>query len=69
MDALTDGVVADSLPQLKLDKHLSDLSDVTAWSSGTWDLGPDDQRRWNGLQNTPNDIKLLTNSLLRQLRQ
>lgn len=68
MDALTDGYVADSLPKLKLDKRLSDLSDVTAWSSGIWDLGPDDQRRWNGLQNTPNDIKLLTNALLRQLR-
>jgi hypothetical protein len=41
---------------------------VTAWTSGTWDLGPDDQRRWNGLQNTPNDIKLLTNCFVRALR-
>lgn len=69
MDALTDGFAADALPKLKLDKYLSDLSDVTAWAGGTWDLGPEDQRRWNGLQNTPNDIKLLTNALLRQLRQ
>jgi DGQHR domain-containing protein len=68
MDALTDGFVADSLPDLKIDKHLSNLSDVTAWSSGTWDLGPEDQRKWNGLQNTPNDIKILTNALLRRLR-
>ena len=31
-------------------------------------LGADDQRRWNGLQNTPNDIKLLTNALVRALK-
>lgn len=64
MDALTEGYVADALPTAGLDLHLSVLSDITAWCSGTWDLAPDDQRRWNGLQNTPNDVKLLTNALL-----
>lgn len=68
MDALTEGHPADALPNLGLDRHLSALSDITAWTYGTWDLAPDDQRRWNGLQNTPNDVKLLTNALLSALR-
>jgi hypothetical protein len=67
MDALTDGHDADSLPGIGLERRLEALCDVTAWMSGAWDLGPDDQRRWNSLQNTPNDIKLLTNVLIRAL--
>jgi DGQHR domain-containing protein len=69
MDALTEAHMADELPGVGLDSHLSALCDVTAWCSGTWDLGPDDQRRWNGLQNTPNDIKLLTNVLIMALQR
>lgn len=69
MDALTDGYEADSLAAIGLDRQLSQLSEITAWSSGTWDLGPDDQRRWNGLQNTPNDVKLLTNALIRAVKR
>jgi DGQHR domain-containing protein len=65
MDALTEGHDADSLPGIGLDRRLETLCEVTAWVSGTWDLGPHDERRWNGLQNTPNDIKLLTNLLIR----
>jgi DGQHR domain-containing protein len=68
MDALTEGHDATALPEIALDRSLNALCEVTAWSGGTWDLGPDDQRRWNGLQNTPNDIKLLTNTLMRALR-
>lgn len=68
MDALTEGYDADSLPGIGLDRHLSALCEVTAWCYGSWNLGPDDQRRWNGLQNTPNDVKLLTNALLGALR-
>jgi DGQHR domain-containing protein len=67
MDALTERHNADDLPNIGLKDQLSALSEVTAWSSGTWNLGPDDQRRWNGLQNTPNDVKLLTNFLLAAL--
>ena len=36
-----------------------------AWTSGTWDFGADQARRWNGIQNTPNDVRLLTSHLLR----
>jgi DGQHR domain-containing protein len=68
MDALTEGHDADALPAIGLDRRLEPLYEVAAWASGTWDLGPEDQRRWNGLQNTPNDIKLLTNTLIRTLQ-
>lgn len=48
--------------QLKL------LRDVCHWTTGTWRLGPGQQRRWNELQNTPRDIQLLTDYLLAQYR-
>lgn len=67
MDALTEGYVAEALPGMRLDRNLANLSEVTAWCSGTWHLRSDDHRRWNGLQNTPNDIKLLTNLLLNSM--
>lgn len=68
MDALTEGHDADALAGIGLDRRLNALHEVTAWASGTWDLGPGDQRRWNGLQNTPNDVKLLTNALIRVVK-
>ncbi|MFV1362542.1 DGQHR domain-containing protein DpdB [Mycolicibacterium elephantis] len=64
MDTLTEGHTADRLPEIGIDKQLERLYAVTAWTEGTWALAPNDHRRWNGLQNTPNDIKLLTNLLL-----
>lgn len=67
MDSLTEGHIADALPEIGLDRRLAALCDVTAWCNGTWNLGRDDQRRWNGLQNTPNDVKILTNVLIRAM--
>lgn len=37
----------------------------TAWTSGTWPLLENDTRPWNGIQNTPSDIFLLSNYLSR----
>lgn len=68
MDALTEGHGAEELPSIDLDTKLQPIYEIAAWSSGAWDLTPEDQRRWNGLQNTPNDIKLLTNALLSKLK-
>ncbi|MGI5216885.1 DGQHR domain-containing protein DpdB [Nocardia sp. CA-290969] len=68
MDMLTDNHTADQLPGSGLERRLDGLQDVTAWTAGTWDLGPDDQRRWNSLQNTPTDIKLLTKVLAAAVR-
>jgi DGQHR domain-containing protein len=64
MDALTDGSVAADLPGLDLDRSLTSISQISAWTGGAWQLAEDDTRRWNGLQNTPNDVRLLTNVLI-----
>ncbi len=45
-------------------KDLATLKDICHWTSGSWQFGPEQQRRWNDLQNTPRDIQLLTNYLL-----
>ena len=68
MDAVTDGVPAAEIPGLELKGMLSGLSEVTAWMDGSWQLSPGEERRWNGLQNTPQDVRLLTNLLLRSIR-
>lgn len=68
MDSLTDGAKLTDLYDLGITTHLASLREHCAWTSGTWDFGPEQTRRWNGIQNTPNDIRLLTNHLLRQLR-
>lgn len=68
MDALTEGTPVSELPGLEIDKSLVNLLPHTSWTSGTWDIGDGEERRWNGIQNTPNDIRLLTNHLLRSIR-
>lgn len=68
MDALTEDTPAERLPDLDLSEPLARLREHCAWTTGTWAFSSDDQRRWNSLQNTPNDVRLLTNHLLRMLR-
>ena len=41
------------------------IKPYTAWTSGTWPLSEGDVRPWNGIQNTPSDIDLLANYLVR----
>jgi hypothetical protein len=53
----------------KFMKGLKLLAPKTAWTEGTWVFSKDDKRPWNGIQNTPTDIDLLTTYLLRQLRK
>ncbi|WP_432571585.1 DGQHR domain-containing protein DpdB [Kineococcus sp. SYSU DK005] len=68
MDALTENTSAAELPNLDLYKPLQRLRDVCAWTTGRWAFSNTEQRPWNSLQNTPNDVKLLTNYLLRTIR-
>jgi hypothetical protein len=35
---------------------LQTLKGKTAWTSGVWDFGPDNQRPWNSIQNVPKDV-------------
>lgn len=68
MDHLTDGVPAAKLPRLNLEGEIDRLKQYCAWTSGEWDFGAEQVRRWNGIQNTPNDVRLLTSHLLRAVR-
>lgn len=67
LDTLTGDVAAPELPGLDLDAIVRPLKYVCAWTSGAWEFADDDIRKWNQIQNTPNDIRLLTNFLVRQL--
>jgi hypothetical protein len=57
---------ADFVPALEL------LKPFTAWTSGTWKMDSGEWP-WNGIENTPTDIDLLTRFLVsttkRQLRK
>lgn len=45
------------------------LKPHTAWTSGQWELELFDSRPWNGIQNTPSDIDLLTRYLVSTLKR
>ena len=45
------------------------LAPHTAWTSGQWPLESWDTRPWNGIQNTPTDIDLLTRYLVGALKK
>ncbi|MGA4421795.1 DGQHR domain-containing protein DpdB [Ralstonia nicotianae] len=45
------------------------LKPHTSWTSGQWQLADQDIRPWNGIQNTPSDIDLLANYLVRSLKR
>lgn len=65
MDTLTEGSQAADLPGLGLGDVLRHLAEHCAWTAGDWHFSDNETRRWNGLQNTPNDIRLLTNHVVR----
>ena len=65
MDAIFDRYSRDRVPDRKdFAADLSELTDVCRWTSGYWEFGQRDQRKWNELQNTSRDIQILTNYLL-----
>lgn len=41
------------------------IKPYTAWTSGQWNFSSDDICPWNGVQNTPSDIDVLANHLVR----
>ena len=65
MDSLTENIPAEEVDSNRVRKPLERLQMGVSWTSGTWKFGDGDERRWNTLQNTPNDIRTLTNYLLR----
>ncbi|MFO7567830.1 MAG: DGQHR domain-containing protein DpdB [Enhygromyxa sp.] len=46
-------------------KHLQKVAPACAWTGGTWKFGPGDTRAWNQVQNTRQDVELLTDFLQR----
>ena len=71
MDAITDEHIAQgTLPdESDYAAELELLRNECAWTGGYWRFEPCSQRRWNELQNTHKDIKLLTAHLLREHRR
>uniref|UniRef100_E1T3X1 DGQHR domain protein n=1 Tax=Burkholderia sp. (strain CCGE1003) TaxID=640512 RepID=E1T3X1_BURSG len=55
--------------RVEFEHGLKLLKEYTAWTSGQWRLAPNDERPWNGIQNTPSDIDLLTNYLVRSMKR
>ncbi len=47
---------------------LQSLVRVCRWTSGYWEFGPGVQRKWNEIQNTSKDIKMLANYLMLRYR-
>jgi DGQHR domain-containing protein len=50
-------------------KGLRLIAPKCAWIAGRWTFSRDDQRPWNGIQNTSTDIDLLANYLVRELKR
>jgi hypothetical protein len=45
--------------------HLEKVAPACAWTGGNWEFGPADVRAWNQIQNTRQDVELLTDFLQR----
>ncbi|MGW0927590.1 DGQHR domain-containing protein DpdB [Streptomyces sp. NPDC002644] len=69
MDALTEGMPAEEVDSDEIRAAVLSLMPVTAWTSGMWRFPSGEERRWNGLQNTPNDVRLLTDLLVKEIRE
>jgi len=69
MDTIAERLLPEQTPTLEdFARDLELLKPACSWTSGYWKFAEHEQRKWNELQNTPKDIKLLTNYLLRQYR-
>ncbi len=70
MDAITDRYYDTPVPsQEDFAEDLQDLAPFCRWTNGTWEFGPGQLRKWNELQNTSKDVRLLTNYLLTTYRE
>jgi DGQHR domain-containing protein len=56
---------------LKRDMFAEDLlalKGICRWTGGSWDMGRGNKRKWNEIENTPPDIKLLSTYLLERYK-
>ncbi|WHT20543.1 DGQHR domain-containing protein DpdB [Crossiella sp. CA-258035] len=63
MDELTEDIPVERIKEDEIRKAVESLKPHVAWTSGVWKFGEGEERKWNNLQNTPNDVKQLTEYL------
>lgn len=65
MDAIVETYIVEGfdVTQDNCQEELEPLRDHCRWTSGEWTFADGSRRRWNELQNTPKDIRLLTEHL------
>lgn len=69
MDEISYELREEAIPSRRLfGEHVRFIATECHWTSGIWPLAADDQRRWNELQNTPRDIRGLSDYLVRAYR-
>src|ERR1700689_4846778 len=69
MDAIAERHRAQGIPTTRqFTKDLRALVGICSWTSGYWDFGAGQQRKWNEVQNTSRDVQLLANYLLVQYK-
>lgn len=64
MDTIGEGADARALTRRNFATELRRIAPLCHWSKGEWKLGPGRTRRWNDVQNTPKDIRLLADHLV-----
>src|SRR5262249_51227342 len=70
MDAISDRYRSKGIPTSKeFAKDLEVLKPLCRWTDGYWDFGPAEKRKWDELQNTSKDTRLLANYLLVQYKR
>jgi DGQHR domain-containing protein len=70
MDAIADRQRDGAWPdQAFFGVELQKLRPHCRWNEGYWEFGPELRRRWDELQNTPRDVQVLSNHLLRVYRR
>jgi DGQHR domain-containing protein len=69
MDAIADRHRRSGVPtRAQFNADLEPLREVCCWTDGHWEFGPATVRKWNEIQNTHKDIRLLANYLLVQYK-
>jgi DGQHR domain-containing protein len=70
MDEISYELREEGIPSRRLfGEHVALLANDCHWMSGSWPLATDDLRRWNELQNTPRDIRALSDYIVRSYRR
>ena len=70
MDAICDRFRSQGIPTTaQFEADLRPLEPICSWSNGYWNFGPNMQRKWNEIQNTSGDIRLVASHLLVQYKR